>query len=107
MESLGQLFKNSAKLYVYPSLDRATGRLTTVENLEVPPHLRHLYAHLVENRFVENIPGYNPDYLSAYSGDVLDKIKAGDPAWEKLVPAPIAEAIKAKQLFGWDAKRKR
>ncbi len=37
MESLGQLFKNGAKLYVYPSLDKKTGKLFTVENLEVAP----------------------------------------------------------------------
>ena len=104
MESLGQLFKNGAKLYVYPSLDRKTGKLITVENLEVAPHLRHLYAHLVENRFVENIRNYNPDVLNIYSGDVLDKIQAGDAAWEKLVPPPIVEVIKAKQLFGWNEK---
>ena len=42
MESLGQLFKNGTKVYVYPSLDRKTGRLVTLENLEVPRHLRHL-----------------------------------------------------------------
>ncbi|HUA37736.1 MAG TPA: hypothetical protein VMA35_04965 [Candidatus Sulfopaludibacter sp.] len=101
MESLGQLFKNGAKLYVYPSLDRQTGKLVTVENMEVAPHLRHLYAHLVENRFVENIRHYNPDYLKIYSGDVLAKIKAGDASWEKLVPPPIARVIKDKRLFGW------
>ncbi len=104
MESLGQLFKNDAKLYVYPSLDRKTGKLTTVETLEVPPHLRHLYAHLVENGFVENIRNYNPEYLKIYSGDVLDKIKAGDVSWEKMVPPPIAQVIKAKRLFGWSEK---
>jgi len=104
MESLGQLFKNGAKVYVYPSLDRQTGKLTTVENLEVAPHLRHLYAHLVENRFVENIRNYNPEYLKIYSGDVLAKIKAGDASWEKLVPPPIVQVIKAKRLFGWNEK---
>ncbi len=104
MESLGQLFKNGAKLYVYPSLDRKTGKLTTVENMEVAPHLRHLYPHLVENRFVENIRNYNPDYQSIYSRDVLDKIKAGDASREKLVPPPIARVIKAKRLFGWNEK---
>ena len=104
MESLGQLFKNGAKLYVYPSLDRATGKLVTVENLEVAPHLRHLYLHLVENRFVENIRNYNPDYLAVYSGDVLNKIQAGDAAWEKLVPPPAVETIKRKGLFGYGQK---
>ncbi len=104
MESLGQLFKNGTKVYVYPSRDRKTGKLITLENLDVPAHLRHLVAHLVENRFVENIRQYNPDGLSIYSGDVLNQIQSGDTAWEKLVPPPIVEVIKAKHLFGWQAK---
>ncbi len=101
MESLGQLFKNSAKLYVYPSLDKKTGVLTTVENMAVAPHLRHLYAHLVENKFIENITGYNADALKIYSSNVLEKIHAGDEALAKLIPPPIFEVIKAKKLFGW------
>jgi len=101
MESLGQLFKNGAKLYVYPSLDRKTGKLTTVENMEVAPNLRHLYAHLVENKFIENISSYNAPNLSVYSGDVLDKIKAGDESLVKMIPPAIFEVIRAKHLFGW------
>ena len=101
MESLGQLFKNGAKLYVYPSLDRKTGRLTTIENLEVDPHLRHLYAHLVENKFIENITNYNADSLKIYSGEVLAKIHAGDESLKGLIPPAIFEVIKAKKLFGW------
>jgi hypothetical protein len=101
MESLGQLFKNGAKLYVYPSLDKKSGQLITVENMEVAPHLRHLYAHLVENKFIENITSYNADALKIYSGEVLAKIHSGDESLSKLIPAPIFEIIKAKKLFGW------
>jgi hypothetical protein len=104
MESLGQLFKNGAKLYVYPSLDKKTGKLTNVENLEVAPNLRHLYAHLVENRFIEGIPNYNADALKIYSGEVLAKIHSGDESLNRLIPAPIFEIIKAKKLFGWQQR---
>jgi hypothetical protein len=104
MESLGQLFKNSAKLYVYPSLDKKTGKLTTLENLEVIPPLRHLYAHLVENKFIQNITDYNADHLRIYSSDVLAKIHSGDEALARLIPAPIFEVIRAKKLFGWGQK---
>jgi len=101
MESLGQLFKNGTKLYVYPSLDKQTGQLTTVANMEVPPHLRHLYAHLVENKFIEDLMPTHPEALKIYSGDVLAKIKAGDETLAQVIPAPIFEVIKAKRLFGW------
>jgi len=105
MESLGQLFKNGAKLYVYPSLDKKSGKLFTVENLDVAPHLRHLYAHLVENKFIEDIPTYNGDALKIYSGEVLAKIHSGDESLAKLIPPQIFEVIKAKQLFGWGQKK--
>jgi hypothetical protein len=105
MESLGQLFKNGAKLYVYPSLDRVTGKLVTAENMEVAPSLRHLYAHLVENRFIEDISDFNPDCLPIYSVDVLEKIQQGDETLAKLIPEPIFELIRAKKLFGWEQKK--
>ena len=50
LESFGRLFKNDLKLYIYPLLDRKTGELTTVENLQVAPELRKLYEYLVEKR---------------------------------------------------------
>ena len=105
MESLGQLFKNGAKLYVYPSLDKKTGQLTTIENLEVAPHLRHLYAHLVENQFIVDIKNYDASRLKIYSGEVLAKIHAGDESLAQLIPPQIFEVIKAKQLFGWGQKK--
>jgi hypothetical protein len=100
MESIGQLFRKGVKLYVYPSLDR-DGRLTTLQNMDVDPQFKHLYAHLVENRYLEDIKNYNRDYLSIYSGDVLKNIQSRDSSWEKLVPAPVAQVIKSKKLFGW------
>jgi len=104
MESLGQLFKNGAKLYVYPSCDKKTGQLTTVANLEVAQHLRHLYAHLVENQFIVDIKNYNADLLRIYSGEVLAKIHSGDEALSQLIPPAIFDVIKAKSLFGWRQK---
>jgi hypothetical protein len=105
MESLGQLFKNGAKLYVYPSLDKKTGRLTTMDNLEVAPNLRHLYGHLIENKFIEEIDNYHEASLKIYTTEVLAKIHAGDEALAKLIPPPIFEVIKAKRLFGWEQKK--
>ena len=104
MESLGQLFKNGAKLYVYPSLDKKSGKLFTVENLDVAPHLRHLYAHLVENRFIVDIKNYNAAALKIYSGEVLAKIHSGDEALAQIIPPQIFEVIRAKKLFGWGQK---
>ena len=118
LEAVGRLFRHSVKLYVYPmraaTFERyaagataptlpaaASGSdvLITAANLRVASHLRHLYAHLLENRFLEEITGFNPAFLNISSRDVLAKIKARDPSWEKMVPPSVAAQIKRLGLF--------
>jgi hypothetical protein len=98
---LGQLFKNPARLYVYPHLNLATGHKLTVENFPVPHRLKHLYAHLLENRFIQGIANSNPDLLAIRSRDVMARIQSGDPSWEQMVPPVISEIIKRDTLFGY------
>ena len=98
---LGQLFKNPARLYVYPHLNLNSGHKLTLENFPVPPHLKHLYAYLLENRFIQGIRNFNPELLPIRSRDVLARIQSGDASWEQLVPPVIAEIIKRDGLFGY------
>jgi hypothetical protein len=100
---LGQLFKNPARLYVYPSIKLDSGVVTTARNFPIAPNLKHLYAHLLENRLIEGIENFNPRLLPIRARDVLTRIQAGDPGWEALVPPPIVELIKRQQLFGYSA----
>jgi hypothetical protein len=103
---LGQLFKNPGRLYICPHLDLETGHQLTVENFPAPPHLRHLYTHLVENRFIQALCNFNAKLLPIRSQDVLTKIKSGDASWEQLVPPMIAEIIKRDRLFGYQPNPK-
>jgi hypothetical protein len=101
LESLGRLFRNEVKLYVYPWKDPATGQVVTVENMQVAPHLKHLYAYLLENHCIEPITRHNVEYLPIFSRDVLAKIQMGNPSWEAMVPPPIVAMIKKNRLFGY------
>lgn len=101
MESLGQLFRNGVKLYVYPWRNHETGQVFTLDTLEIPMNVRHLFTHLVENRFLEEIKNYTSDYLVINSNIVLAKLQSRDESWEQMVPQPIAEIIKTKKLFGY------
>ena len=101
LESLGRLFKGALKLYVYPVRDEKTGELLTVQTMKVAPNLQNLYDHLVENHFIEGLEGYNPAFLSIFSRAVLKLIQNGDPAWETMVPVPVAEMIKNGRLYGY------
>jgi hypothetical protein len=101
LEAAGRLFKRNVRMYVYPYRDPATGEVTSVDALPVPPAIQHLCNYLLENRFLEPIRNYDPNCLSILTTDVLAKIQSGDAAWEGLVPPAIVRAIKADKLFGW------
>jgi len=103
LESFGRLFKNDLKLYVYPHRDPVTGALDTAANLALPPHLRHLHAYLLENRFIEDLTGYDPSCLPIFAHDVLHQLRTGDAGWESLVPPRVADRIKSRRLFGYRA----
>jgi hypothetical protein len=101
LESFGRLFKNDLKLYIYPLLDRKTGELTTVQNLNVPSELRKLYEYLVDRGGIEQLDNYNPAYLPIFSRDVLQQIKVGDNSWSDHVPPEVAEVIRRRGFFGY------
>jgi hypothetical protein len=124
LESMGRMFKHAVKLYCYPMRQETFNHyianvggsnkhsrpaqpvaqqnvLIDARNLHVADHLRHLYAHLLENHYIDGITGYNEEFLSIFSRDVLQRLKAGDPSWEKLVPEKVATVIKERGLFGY------
>jgi hypothetical protein len=101
LEAIGRLFARNVRMYVYPRWDGETGELITAQTLQVPANLRHLQAHLLENRYIVPIKHTNLDYRTIDSDQVLRQIQSGDPAWDRSVPPAVAEAIKKKLLFGW------
>ena len=103
LESFGRLFKNDLRLYIYPLLDRDTGQLVTVHNLEVAPALRKLYGYLVDRGHIQQLENVNRDYLHIFSRDALRKIRVGDHSWEEMVPREVADIIKARKYLGYRA----
>jgi hypothetical protein len=101
LESFGRMFKNDLKLYVYPLLEQKTGSVITAGNLRVAPNLRHLYAYLYENRYIEGLKDIDEKCLPILSRTALAKIKDGDPSWESMVPAQVAQIIKDRSLLGY------
>jgi hypothetical protein len=75
--------------------------LINAKNVRVTDRLANLYAHLVENRHIECIVGFDRNFLNIFSREALKLIKEGDLLWEKMVPLPVAQAIKGRGLFGY------
>ena len=119
LESFGRLFRQGVKIYVYPMRRDAyeyyfksgtggippgvelpaRGELITAANLLVAPHLRHLYAHLLENRYIAGLEGCHEAFFGIFARDVLERIRRGDASWEQMVPAQVAAVIKERRLF--------
>lgn len=101
LESFGRLFRNNLRLYIYPYMDQKTGKLVTVNDVDVGESLRQLYGHLLSRRCIVQLEDANHTYLSIYSPDVLRKINSGNTEWETMVPPEVAHAIKTRGLFGY------
>ncbi len=101
LEALGRMFKSDLKLYVYPMIDEATGRIITAHSVEVAPNLRHLFGYLVDNGFIQEITDYHPEYLRVHPPAALAKLQQGDAAWETMVPPEVAQIIKEREFFGY------
>ena len=122
LESVGRLFKASTKLYIYPMRKSAYDRYClhadcpaptpgslslpqdvwiNATNLQVALNLRNLYAHLMENRYISPIVGFDPAIMDIFSRDILAKVQSGESGWESAVPAKVAALIKERHLFGY------
>jgi len=100
LESFGRLFKNDLRLYVYPLLEKS-GNLVTADTLQVAPHIRKLYQHLLDNGAIKPLEAFDRSCLHIFSRDVLAKIRKGDASWETMVPAEVARVIKQRRFLGY------
>jgi hypothetical protein len=100
LESIGRLFRGELTLFVYPYREPASGKVMTVDNLELPPNDRPLYEYLRRGGRIVGLDNHDHDCLGIYSTEVLGQIARGDQQWEHAVPANVASMIKERKLFG-------
>ncbi|WP_340063073.1 TonB-dependent receptor [Ascidiimonas aurantiaca] len=104
LEAFGKLFYKDLKVYLYPMMNQETGQLITSNNLKVHPRMKELYKFFKYNGRLVDIFDYEPDILDIFSREVLRKIANAEDGWETMLPEGIAELIKEKGLFGYDAE---
>ncbi|PIQ23010.1 nicotinate-nucleotide adenylyltransferase [bacterium (Candidatus Blackallbacteria) CG17_big_fil_post_rev_8_21_14_2_50_48_46] len=101
LESLGRLFKNDLKLYIYPAKDPDSGAVLTLDSLEIAPGLDKLFGYLVDKGLIVYLDNYNPDCLTDYSRNLLHQIETHQSGWEEKVPEQVVKLIKERHYFGY------
>jgi hypothetical protein len=101
LEAFGRLFAQNLRVYLYPSLDKETGKLITTENLPIDPSIASLYRYLLENKKVVDVTDVKTEWLTINSDDVRYKIQHHDPSWEKMVPHFVSKFIKKHQVLDY------
>ena len=89
LESFGRLFKHRSRIYIYPTVDSGSGKMKLARDAEIPLHSRHLFAYLLENSYIREIPECLEDCALSTSADVRRLIEQGNPAWKELVPEVV------------------
>ena len=101
LESFSRLFGSNVKLYIYPTFKSDTETIVTTESFEPEPHLKNLYAYLMDNDKIQDIEGAKTENLHIISDDVLEMIQRGAVGWEQYVPNKVADSIKQNHLFSY------
>lgn len=103
LEAFGKLFPDNTHVYVYPSRRSNDDELSTLENVQVPKNLRHLLAHVIENRLMIPFEQYDESLLHIDAKEVLQQLQQGRGAWEQCVPEVVAQQIIERGLLGFDS----
>jgi hypothetical protein len=102
--SFGELFSRNIRVYAYPALEKEGDKLIFVDNLPVPDGIKFLYQHLIENRQIVEVEGYNKNLLHIIPGNIFKAIgKEGETWWEDCLPSELVYKIKEKRAFGYSS----
>ncbi|MGL1835041.1 TonB-dependent receptor [Rhodocyclaceae bacterium SMB388] len=104
LEAFGKLFPDNTHVYTYPSRPRGESELVTLDTVQVPRHLRHLLAHLVDNGKLVGIEHYDEGVLHIDVSEVLSGLRKGRGRWEEDVPDSVASAVIGRRLLGYDTE---
>lgn len=112
LKALGEIFHRNVSIYAYPAEQikhqkgkKTKSELVTVDSMPIPPDVKFLIKHLIENRQIIDMKYYDLKVMRIYAGEVLRMIRDNEKGWEKLVPKEAAETIKNKKLFKFSRPR--
>ena len=103
--AFGELFTHKVRIFTYPALQEGSAELMKADNLPIPEGVKFLYRHLIDNKQIIDVEGYNPDLLNIFTQQIYERIKVGESGWEYAVPAKVSKLIKEYYLFDYPSEK--
>lgn len=108
-ESVARIFKDQTRIYFYPTpssmidksfLKNSSFPYLTVQTYQPTDKNKHLFLHLLQNEYLEDITDHHCDpTLLITDAQLQSMIKSNDPSWKKYVPDVIADYILKNNLY--------
>lgn len=106
LRAYGELFSRNITVYVYPAINRETQQKIYVDNMPVPEGIKFLYQHLIENKQIKQVEGYNEELLKIVPMNLHDAIANSEEGdWESAIPEKLVAIIKEKNIFGFGKQK--
>ncbi len=102
-EAVGRLMNRKTKFYLYPLKNHDTGEIICGNNVNIVEEYSFLFEYFkTKGKFIE-IENYDASIMDVLTRDVYEMIRQNKTGWEVLLPEGIADLIKQKKLFGYQA----
>jgi hypothetical protein len=101
LESLGALFQENVKVYLYPYMDAQTGEVKYPDDSHFSEENRLLWQYLNTTKKILTLKTISKEMLEINSLEVSQQIEEGDDSFANNVPKEVFEHIKKKKLFGY------
>lgn len=104
LEAMGRMLGENIKIYIYPSVDHASGRVIFPNDLHLPDDVYHLLKYLEMNRRIVKLENAKTEYQDITSEKVIELIEHSSPELSEVVPQEIEKMIRDNKLFGYGTK---
>ena len=106
LESMGALFQEHVKIYLYPYIDARSGEVVYPDDDHFSKENKLLWQYLNAIKKILVLKSISPKNLEIRSEHISELIENGDDSFANFVPDKVFQHIKNKGLFGYNRNNK-
>ena len=105
LESIGALFQENVKMYLFPYIDSKIGKAISPDDAHFTGPKKLLWQYLNETRKIIQLQNISEEVIQHTADHISDLIHKGDPELKNYIPEKAFIHIKEKKLFGYNSQR--